>query len=111
MARSAQSGATVIVRRRKKIEYAPVEELRNPCRGREGEQANLTEGKNQSCPYTALFLPSQQATVTAGEIAVAEARYQSLARISVVWAWGLPSTRGSTTAFVYDATIRVGGAW
>jgi hypothetical protein len=71
---SAQSDATVIICRRKKIEYAPVEELRKPCRGREEEQANLTEGKNQSCPYTELFLSCQQATVTSGKIAVTEAR-------------------------------------
>ena len=62
---------TAIVCLRKKGEYTPVEELRRPCRGREEEQVNLSAGK--SCPCTALLLPSQQATVTVGEIAVAAA--------------------------------------
>ena len=64
---------TAIVCLRRGNENASVEELRKPCRGREEEQASVTDGKSRSCPCTALVLPSAQATVTAGEIAVAAA--------------------------------------
>jgi FecR protein len=64
---------TAIVCLRKPNEYAPVEEIRKPCRGSEEQQANLIEGKNLSCPCTALLLPGEQATITLGEIAVAAA--------------------------------------
>jgi FecR protein len=64
---------TAIVCLRRGNEYVSVEELRRPCRGREEEQAGFTDGKSQSCPCTALLLPSAQATVTASQIAVAEA--------------------------------------
>ena len=63
---------TAIVCLRRGNEYVSVEELRRPCRGRE-EEALFTDGKSSSCPCTTLVLPSAQATVTARDIAVAEA--------------------------------------
>jgi FecR protein len=62
---------TAIVCLRRANEFVSVEELRRPCRGE--EEAISTDGKSRSCPCTTLLLPSAQATVTASEIAVAEA--------------------------------------
>jgi hypothetical protein len=64
---------TAIVCLRRGNEYVSVEALRKPCLGHEEEQDSFTDGKSRSCPCTALLLPSAQATVTAGEIAVAAA--------------------------------------
>jgi hypothetical protein len=50
-----------------------VEELRKSCKGREDDLAIGTEGKNRSCPCTELLLPSEEATVTASELAVSQA--------------------------------------
>ena len=50
-----------------------VEELRRSCKGGEEDLAVGTVGKNRSCPCTELLLPSEQATVTASEIAVTQA--------------------------------------
>jgi hypothetical protein len=50
-----------------------VEELRRSCKGGEEGLAAGTMGKNRSCPCTELLLPSEQATVRAGEIAVTQA--------------------------------------
>src|SRR5271165_4117376 len=55
---------TAIVCHRTKNEYASVEELRKRCRGREEDQANLTERNKRSCPCAALLLPNQEATIT-----------------------------------------------
>jgi FecR protein len=63
---------TAIVCLRRGNERVSVEELRRPCRGREND-AISTGGKSGSCPCTTLRLPSAQATVTASDIAVAEA--------------------------------------
>lgn len=52
---------------------ASVEELRRSCKGGEEDLAVGTVGKNRSCPCTGLLLPSEEATVTAGEIAVTQA--------------------------------------
>jgi len=65
-----EEGTAIVCLRKKDIS---VEELRRSCRGREEEQANLTEGQNRSCPCTELLLPSEEATITASEIAVTEA--------------------------------------
>jgi hypothetical protein len=54
-------------------ESASVEDLRRPCRGREDDLTNLIAGKNRSCPCAELLFPSEQATITAGEIAVTQA--------------------------------------
>ena len=51
----------------------PVEELRKSCKGGEEDLAVGTVGKNRSCPCTELLLPSEEATVTASEIAVTQA--------------------------------------
>jgi hypothetical protein len=64
---------TAIVCLRKKNEYATVEELRKRCRGREEDQANLTERNKRSCPCAALLLPNQEATITSSEIGITEA--------------------------------------
>jgi len=64
---------TAIVCLRKKNEYATVEELRRRCRGREEDQANLTERNKRSCPCAALLLPNQEATITPNEIGFTEA--------------------------------------
>jgi FecR protein len=50
-----------------------VEELRRSCKGGEEDLAVGTVGKNRSCPCTELLLPSEEATVTASEIAVTQA--------------------------------------
>jgi len=50
-----------------------VKELRKSCNGREEDLAVGTGGKNRSCPCTELLLPSEEATVTASEIAVTQA--------------------------------------
>jgi FecR protein len=50
-----------------------VEELRRSCGGREEDLAIGTVGKNKSCPCTELLLPSEEATITAGELAVTQA--------------------------------------
>jgi hypothetical protein len=50
-----------------------VERLRRSCKGGEEDLAVGTVGKNRSCPCTELLLPSEQATVTASEIAVTQA--------------------------------------
>jgi len=50
-----------------------VEELRKSCKGREEDLAVGTEGKNRTCPCTELLLPSEEATVTASELAVTQA--------------------------------------
>jgi hypothetical protein len=50
-----------------------VEELRRSCKGGEEDLAVGTVEKNRSCPCTELLLPSEQATVTASEIAVTQA--------------------------------------
>jgi hypothetical protein len=50
-----------------------VEELRRSCKGGEEDLAVGTVGKNRSCPCTELLLPSEQATITASEIAVTQA--------------------------------------
>jgi hypothetical protein len=52
---------------------ASVEELRRSCKGGEEDLAVGTVGKNRSCPCTELLLPSEEATVTASEIAVTQA--------------------------------------
>jgi hypothetical protein len=62
---------TAIVCLRK--ENASVEELRRPCRGREDDPAILIDGKNRSCPCMELLFPSEQATITGGEISVTQA--------------------------------------
>ena len=64
---------TAIVCLRKNSEYVTVEELTKSCGGREEEQANVADGKNRSCPCTALLLPATQATVTQSDITVAAA--------------------------------------
>jgi FecR protein len=56
----------------------PVEELQKRCRGHEDGGVDLASGKvsggkNQTCGCTTLVFPSQQATVTPSEIAVAAA--------------------------------------
>ena len=51
----------------------PVEDLRRSCKGGEEDLAVGTVGKNRSCPCTELLLPSEEATITAGEIAVTQA--------------------------------------
>jgi len=50
-----------------------IKELRKSCNGREEDLAVGTGGKNRSCPCTELLLPSEEATVTASEIAVTQA--------------------------------------
>jgi hypothetical protein len=50
-----------------------VEELRRACKGGQDDLAVGTVGKNRSCPCTELLLPSEEATVTASEIAVTQA--------------------------------------
>jgi hypothetical protein len=52
---------------------ASVEDLRGSCKGGEEDLAVGTVGKNRSCPCTELLLPSEEATITAGEIAVTQA--------------------------------------
>jgi len=70
---------TAIVCVRKKNEYVTVNELRKRCRGREEEQANVTERRKGSCPCTALLLPNQLATVTQDGIGVGAAPLNAIA--------------------------------
>ena len=70
---------TAIVCARKRNEYVTVNELRKRCKGREEEQANITDSRKRSCPCTALLLPNQLATVTQDEILVAEAPLNAIA--------------------------------
>src|SRR5271166_5586345 len=68
-----------IVCHRAKNEYVTVNELRKRCRGREEEQANVTERRKGSCPCTALLLPNQLATVTQDGIGVGAAPLNAIA--------------------------------
>jgi hypothetical protein len=64
---------TAIVCRRPKGQIVTVEELRRRCGGREERQANLTLAESKKCPCTELLLPNQEATVSTGQILVADA--------------------------------------
>jgi hypothetical protein len=104
---------TAIVCLRK--ENASVEELRKPCKGREDDQAILTEGKNLSCPCTELLFPSEQATITAGGIAVAQAPLYAISEPFIgapkdfrVTAADLPTHKAPPAPFVPAAAPAAG---
>ena len=80
---------TAIVCVRKKNEYVTVNVLRKRCKGREEEQANITDGRKRSCPCTALLLPNQLATVTQDGIGVLAAPVDAIADpFPEGFAWG-----------------------